>query len=215
MPQSIKDMSGFENEHVLVLSNTGASNSKGSILWETQCKHCGNIRSLPKAAIERSTSCKSCYTRNRVYKEVTKLCVVCSTPFTRKENSRKKTCSSTCKNKYLANYQKERSHKSVESKLRERISQSLSRSKHRENSSLDVDSLVDKCKKRGWTCEQTGIPFEVKGAFAPSVDRIDSDKPYVDDNVQIVCWIYNRCKQADTDEDVLYFATKLLEQQEK
>lgn len=46
--------------------------------------------------------------------------------------------------------------------------------------------------------------------FAPSVDRIDSDRGYTPDNCQVVCWMYNAAKNRHTHEDVLRFAEALL-----
>jgi hypothetical protein len=59
-------------------------------------------------------------------------------------------------------------------------------------------------------CAVTSIPFVMgekcsKGMnpFAPSVDRIDSSKPYSNDNCRIVIWAYNMAKGQMTD-DQLY-----------
>lgn len=50
-------------------------------------------------------------------------------------------------------------------------------------------------------CEATDLPFDLgefpgsaKNPFAPSIDRIDSNKGYTTDNVQVVAWIYNLMK---------------------
>jgi len=54
-------------------------------------------------------------------------------------------------------------------------------------------------------CERTGIKFElvhgsVRHPYGPSVDRIDANGFYSDENVQIVCWAYNVGKAEMTDE---------------
>jgi hypothetical protein len=64
-------------------------------------------------------------------------------------------------------------------------------------------------------CEVTGIPFDLtsitrisnhaKNPWVPSIDRIDSSKPYLKDNVQIVVFMYNVCKSEFTHEDVVKF----------
>ena len=64
-------------------------------------------------------------------------------------------------------------------------------------------------------CEATGIPFDLtsvtrasnhaKNPWVPSIDRIDSSKPYLKDNVQIVVFMYNVCKSEFTHEDVVKF----------
>jgi hypothetical protein len=71
-------------------------------------------------------------------------------------------------------------------------------------------------------CAQTKLPFEMKagaeertgyhrmGAMSPSLDKINPRGGYTKDNVQVVCWIYNRSKGANTDETVLEFAKALI-----
>jgi hypothetical protein len=79
------------------------------------------------------------------------------------------------------------------------------------NTDLTVDWIADKIEK-GF-CEVTGLPFDLERdgertarAFCPSIDRIDCSKGYTTDNVQVVCWIYNRSKGVDSHETVLRFA---------
>lgn len=64
-------------------------------------------------------------------------------------------------------------------------------------------------------CEVTGIPFDLvaqaslashaKNPWVPSIDRIDSSKPYLKDNVQIVVFMYNMCKAEFSHLDVVCF----------
>ena len=59
-------------------------------------------------------------------------------------------------------------------------------------------------------CQKTGLPFVINKAvnspFQPSVDRINSDLWYTQDNCQIVCLIFNFAKNRFTDQDVYKFA---------
>jgi len=72
-------------------------------------------------------------------------------------------------------------------------------------------------------CEVTGIPFEynktsslrhAKNPFVPSIDRTDSSKPYLKDNIKIVIYMYNVCKGEFSHSDVVNFC-KLLIKNEK
>lgn len=51
---------------------------------------------------------------------------------------------------------------------------------------------------RRQTCEVTRLQFDLRaqrmGALTPSIDRIDPALGYTDDNINVVCWIYNRAK---------------------
>jgi hypothetical protein len=68
-------------------------------------------------------------------------------------------------------------------------------------------------------CEATGIPFDLverrngihaANPWVPSVDRIDSSKPYSKDNVQIVVYMYNVCKSEFSHMDVVKFCRMLV-----
>ena len=63
-------------------------------------------------------------------------------------------------------------------------------------------------------CEVTGIKFELntisRSPFRPSVDRKDNSKGYTKDNIQLVCWIYNRTKGDGTHKDVVKLCQALI-----
>jgi hypothetical protein len=69
-------------------------------------------------------------------------------------------------------------------------------------------------------CEVTGIPLELSGTddrgfgyfrpWTPSLDRTDPNKGYTQDNVKVVCWIYNAAKGVGTHEDVVLFSQALI-----
>ena len=206
MPAPKIDMVGYETDKILVLEDSGKRNAKGSIQWRCLCKSCNKDDwLLVRGDIKRGGVCKSCSYKIRKYEEEERSCVVCWKPFMAKNNTRTKVCSKTCKDVFLADNMRERINSSVEAKLRANISASVSRKRNRDKSTLDVEALVNKVALNNWSCEKTGVPFEVSGANAPSIDRINPDLPYIDSNVQVVTWIYNRCKQSDSDEDVMTF----------
>lgn len=76
-----------------------------------------------------------------------------------------------------------------------------------------IQGLFDACKG---LCAQTGIAFDMnlgtkgkgkRNPLRPSVDRIDSTKGYVKDNVRIVLSIVNTMK-ADWPDDVIHMVVK-------
>ena len=79
----------------------------------------------------------------------------------------------------------------------------------------DFSSLWIEEKILAGVCEVTGIPFDLvgqasetthaKNPWVPSIDRIDSAKPYTKDNVQLVVYMYNVCKAEFAHEDVVRF----------
>lgn len=66
-------------------------------------------------------------------------------------------------------------------------------------------------------CPKTGAMFDLSKAgsrtnpFAPSLDRIDSGKPYTDDNVQVVAWFYNHMKHEHSEALLLDLCARILE----
>ena len=78
---------------------------------------------------------------------------------------------------------------------------------------FDCNWIYDKIKN-GY-CEVTGIKFDLttevrssvhaKNPWVPSIDRTDSSKPYLKDNVKIVIFMYNVCKSEFSHEDVVKF----------
>lgn len=75
----------------------------------------------------------------------------------------------------------------------------------------DIRALAE---RQQWTCARTGLPLDLtmgKGQlpFGPTIDRIDNERGYEVENIQLVCYIYNVAKNRFTDEDVLKFAEAL------
>jgi hypothetical protein len=79
--------------------------------------------------------------------------------------------------------------------------------------------FIEAALKKG-KCQATGVAFDFnessggKGQsnpWSPSLDRIDPNKGYTKDNVQVVALIYNRAKGADSENDVRQLARKLCE----
>ena len=71
-------------------------------------------------------------------------------------------------------------------------------------------------------CELTGLPFDFKPSkeksknpYAPSVDRIDSDKGYTRDNVRVVLWAVNQALGECSDEESLPILKALVNALEK
>jgi hypothetical protein len=83
---------------------------------------------------------------------------------------------------------------------------------------LSKSDIADLAKKQDWKCGRTGIPLDLSIAvngkrvpFGPSIDRIDGARGYEPGNIQLVCLLYNFCKNEFTDADVLKLARALVE----
>ena len=82
-------------------------------------------------------------------------------------------------------------------------------------SKSDIANLVE---KQNWKCGRTGIPLDLsvggpgkRMPFGPSIDRINSNLGYEPGNIQLVCLLYNFCKNEFTDADVLKLANALVD----
>jgi hypothetical protein len=78
--------------------------------------------------------------------------------------------------------------------------------KHNREYTITPDFIIGRAKKLGFKCEKTGIPFVFdetkKHPFSVSIDRIDSSGGYTPDNCQLVCFMYNQCKNEWHDDHV-------------
>lgn len=92
------------------------------------------------------------------------------------------------------------------------------RAKHNGWPPPDFTSEWIEAKIINGVCEATGIPFDLttrrtevhaSNPWVPSLDRIDSSKPYLKNNVQVVVYMYNVCKGEFAHEDVVLFAKML------
>jgi hypothetical protein len=76
-------------------------------------------------------------------------------------------------------------------------------------SKRDIEDLY--VKQHG-KCAITGInmTFIANDKYKISLDRIDSKKGYLKNNVQLLCWWVNRCKSNYSKSDLLVFAHGIL-----
>jgi hypothetical protein len=147
------------------------------------------------------------------------ICITCGKIFDSKAGGETYCCSKECKKIYTTKYVQKKKYSSIEDKLKKLIYSVKHRAKKQKLSyDLDVNFIIDLYKKQNGKCIKTNISFitnnclrsEGKGPWAASVDRIDPNKGYTKDNVQLVCLMYNLCKCMWTDDEVKQFAKALL-----
>lgn len=89
-----------------------------------------------------------------------------------------------------------------------------------EGFSLTLDFVV-RGIERG-TCPVTGINFDIDGKYkgsrhrspySPSLDKIDPDKGYTEENTRIVIWQYNSFKGELADYEVLFICQQIVARQ--
>ena len=83
---------------------------------------------------------------------------------------------------------------------------------------LTYDELYSLMEKWNWSCCKLGQPFDIMGKrvlvenrkaaginslLLPSIDRIDNNKGYMLDNIQIVTMAYNQMKNIYSEESIM------------
>ena len=134
-----------------------------------------------------------------------------------------------CRRYYLLNAEKVREYgRRWYSKNKDRALEA--RKKYAKSARGRAVALMDRIRKSGhetdltvdWIqegigvgcCPVTGVEFDLSSdgwsAFAPSVDRIDSKKPYTQENCRVVAVIFNLAKNQFSDEDVMKMARAMV-----
>ena len=114
-------------------------------------------------------------------------------------------------NNIYINRQREKENFTIEgraSMLRNRCKQ---RAKiYNKDFNLSIEKIIELLKTG--ICAKTNISLIMDDSkynpYAPSIDRIDNNKGYTDDNIQITCMIYNFCKNQFTEIQVDDFIKK-------
>jgi hypothetical protein len=78
---------------------------------------------------------------------------------------------------------------------------------------ISVEWLMEKVISQDYLCIKTAIPLvinPVSSPWSPSIDRIDSSLGYTEDNVQIVCYMYNTAKNNANSIHVQQFSAALI-----
>lgn len=197
---------------------TGKDNSCS--WWRCVCKVCGKESVKRAGSIKKAkTGCWSCNYKAMQEKTKTKECTECGNMFEAKKPYTASRCSSKCNNAFLKNKAKLTATDSVEGTLKRLLSGMRHRAKKRGlECTVTSDFMIDMLKEQQGRCAQTGVALEpsLGGGYARrnpylvTVDRIDSRRGYVEDNVQLVSNMYNTCKGVHEDSEVLDFAITLL-----
>ena len=69
-------------------------------------------------------------------------------------------------------------------------------------------------------CEATGLPFKTTkdpyvNPYYPSIDRVNSNKGYTENNCKMVCHMYNTAKCEFSEKVFAYWAEKFVEKYEE
>lgn len=145
-------------------------------------------------------------------------CVICNLEFESKSQRGRagKICSPFCFRLYHHDLKHKRRTETIEGTISQILGAAKKRAKSKNiDFSITTNDLNNLLNKQNNCCNITNIPFELSGSKSPwtiSLDRIDNEKGYTLDNVQLVCWMYNNCKNKWSDKEVVTFAKALCAQ---
>jgi hypothetical protein len=144
---------------------------------------------------------------------VTSICKICSV------NERRKYYLSNTD--HILEYQRRYSKTYVPKNTREidsRLKNLCTRARLRINKEFNLfpDDLLELWKKQDGKCAYTGLPMTASSNqfHTVSLDRIDSSKGYVVDNIQLICAVVNKMKMDLKEETFIHFC-HLVSQQNK
>lgn len=78
---------------------------------------------------------------------------------------------------------------------------------------IDIEYLLDLLIKQDGKCALSGQILENSTYYNPyavSIDRINPNKGYIKENVQLVCWVVNQMKNNLLKDDLIYWCSKII-----
>lgn len=101
--------------------------------------------------------------------------------------------------------------------LQKRVLSANRRAKTEKHSNFEctitIDSMMALYEKQGGLCAVTGLRLTHDRSTPPtnvSIDRIDNNRGYVDDNVRLVCSAVNLMQQRLSDEETAFWCEAIL-----
>lgn len=225
MSGKTKDLVGKRFGRLTVLKKLGAITKSVNIYWLCSCD-CGKDKVVRGDYLRNggTSSCGCFGDENRKikgrWKERKQICQICGKPFIYKSSITPKCCSTECKKKFDTDYVRNKNNSSFEQKLASQVRGIKSRCKKEKiEFNIDTPFILNLFNKQSKKCKKTGIPFVLnncdqsggKSPWGPSIDKINPNKGYTKDNIQLVCLMYNFCKGVWSDEEVKQFCKKVIQ----
>lgn len=158
---------------------------------------------------------------NRVYTPRQRECDWCGQTYIYQVPS-SKLCSDECRRHYYNDYGRRRRKKSLKYALTTIFNGAKHRAKKKGmDFTISRTFLDDLLKSQEGKCKKTGRKLETSNAEGKvrwnpntiTIDRIDNSRGYTEDNIQLVCIMYNNAKSNFSDEDVIKFCEDVLNEQ--
>lgn len=146
-------------------------------------------------------------------------CIVCGTKYVpnAKGAHKAKYCSKACS--YEANHNTAKQYERINADTTP-ISYIKCLLSHKTRSELSVTEVMELWEEQSGKCALTGVPMTFKRQVGTkfktnlSLDRIEVGGPYIKDNVRLVCTIANKMRLDMSDEELLFWSKRILENAE-
>lgn len=191
--------------------------------WVCECLNCGNVYDIPLSSLRREPkSCLNCKMERRKYPKHSLNCIECGKEVEASTNHKTRVCSKECSNRAAAKRVRGYRQTTLEDTLKYLVVQTRSRAKKRGmEHDLTYEWVETKLREQKGLCARTGIPLKASrpdiGGLrrthkdTASLDRVDSNKGYTQDNVEIVSYFYNSAKNKFTGEELEEMCKQILE----
>lgn len=203
----------------LVLEKVVGPTTKTS-WWKCECQVCKHVSVRAANALNTEPkSCGNCIYEQRRYAKKTLQCPSCKKPVVANSNLRLKYCSKKCKLASVRHRDTAKRQRTIEDTITSVLHGIKSRASRRGlECDLTKEFLLELLDKQHGRCARTGRILEKSDGLSQaravsntvSVDRIDSDRGYTKDNVQLVTYNYNTAKNVMTDGGFLDMCKEVL-----
>ncbi len=191
--------------------------------WLCECLNCGNVYDTSLSALRKNPkSCLKCKMEKRTFPTHVVSCLSCGKDVVAPTNHKTRTCSKKCANKLSAERMRASRQTTLEDTVKYLVIQTRSRAKRRGlEHNLTEEWAAETLRKQKNKCARTGVELKPSRPdtgglrrthkHTASLDRVDSNKGYTTDNVEIVTYFYNSAKNKFTGEELEEMCKQVLE----
>ncbi|UFK09526.1 hypothetical protein [Xanthomonas phage DES1] len=216
MANNLLSLEGQQFGCLIVISYDESSKGSNDSFWNWECKNCGGTGSSRGQSIKQCRkSCIHCKMQKREYPSKEVKCLTCSSVFLTRNNAiRGPTCSLACRKALITKRAANRRKDTIVNYLKSLQNSIKCRAKRRNfEYDLPTSYLVDLYNKQQGKCARTQVLLigtdspgkSTINKHTASVDRIDPDKGYTKDNIELVSYICNVAKNYFNHEELYEF----------
>lgn len=225
MANRLLDLSGQQFGCLQVIAYDESSKGNNDSYWKYKCVNCGHEGSARGNSIKKCPkSCVNCKMTYRTYDVVQVKCSGCDSNILSSSNHKSRYCSVACHLEAIARKVKSNRTRDINGLLTSIYTQAKNRAKRRAiEFNLPPNFIHELYIRQGGACARTSVTLLASDSpgksrshkHTASIDRVDTNKGYTVDNVELVSYICNSAKNAFTHEDLYEFCTQYIKTYEE